>query len=723
MAPEQFDDVEACVDAIIDRVGPEIVLGTPLGIGKANHVVNELVDRAVEDPGIELDIWTALTLTKPSGTNALDTRLVEPMAERIFGDYPDLEYASMLKDDDLPDNIELHEFYFPPGEYLRSTTAQQSVRSVNYTHVLREIRRAGINVLVQLVGEGTIDGEHYYNLSSNADLSADLIPYLREQIDEGDGDGMIVGQVNRNLPFMYGDAPQPPEHFDAILDDAAYEFPLFAPPNLPVNTRDHLIGLRVSSLVADGGTVQIGIGSLGDAIAWAMQLRHEQNDAYRELLETFEAIEDARDLIASAGGLEPFDEGLYGGTEMFVEAFLHLIDSGIVDREVYDDAALQRTVNRGLAGPDRVDLEALDALVEEGAIDGQLTADDVRYLKDYGVLDEDVEWRNGKLDIEGRRVAPDLADDETRELLAEEGLGGGLEGGQLLHAGFFMGPRSFYESLCEMDEDLRRKLGMRSVMFTNHLYHHEELNRAQRLDARLINTGMKATVSGAVVSDGLEDNRVVSGVGGQFNFVNMAHELEGGRSIIMIRATRESEGTVESNIVWNYGHITIPRHLRDIIVTEYGVADLRGRPDAEVVAEMIKIADSRFQDELVEKAKSAGKLPDDWDVPPPYRNNTPEALDEWAEQVPDDLLPPFPYGTDMTETELDLARALRELKEKVEGREWRDLADTHSIPTALSIPDEADPYLERMDLDAPSGATERALRRLTVYALAEAEIL
>jgi hypothetical protein len=77
----------------------------------------------------------------------------------------------------------------------------------------------------------------------------------------------------------------------------------------------------------------------------------------------------------------------------------------------------------------------------------------------------------------------------------------------------------------------------------------------------------------------------------------------------------------------------------------------------------------------------------------------------------------------MTETELDLARALRQLHENVEGQKWRDLADLQSIPKALSVPDDAEPYLERMDLDDPSGARERGLRRLTSYALAEAGVI
>ena len=192
----------------------------------------------------------------------------------------------------------------------------------------------------------------------------------------------------------------------------------------------------------------------------------------------------------------------------------------------------------------------------------------------------------------------------------------------------------------------------------------------------------------------------------------------------MVRSTRESGGEVESNIVWNYGHITIPRHLRDILVTEYGVADLRGKSDWEVVAETIQIADSRFQDDLVAKAKEYGKLPADWEIPDAYRNNYPETLAEKAAEFSDgDLLPELPYGSDLTDLEVDWTKALTGLKEKVERRDWRELADMESLPKALFVPDEAEPYLERLDLDDPSGAREVALQRLAVYALAEADVI
>jgi hypothetical protein len=48
------------------------------------------------------------------------------------------------------------------------------------------------------------------------------------------------------------------------------------------------------------------------------------------------------------------------------------------------------------------------------------------------------------------------------------------------------------------------------------------------------------------------------------------------RAVTALNSTHESNGRTTSNIVWSYGHTTSPRHLRDIVVTEYGVADLRG---------------------------------------------------------------------------------------------------------------------------------------------------
>ena len=67
-----------------------------------------------------------------------------------------------------------------------------------------------------------------------------------------------------------------PNEFDFMLDSPATDFPLFAPPREPVSLADYAAGLHAASLVPDGGTLQIGIGSLGDAVAQALVLRQQQ---------------------------------------------------------------------------------------------------------------------------------------------------------------------------------------------------------------------------------------------------------------------------------------------------------------------------------------------------------------------------------------------------------------------------------------------------------------
>jgi acyl-CoA hydrolase len=756
--PATYDDPADCVDAIIDRLGTEIRVGAPLGIGKANHLLNALVHRAVENPDIDLEIWSALTLSPPDWDSALERRLVQPLADRLFDAYPRVEYDRLLQAGRLPENIEVHQFYYQPGKYIGNPTAQQFHHSVNYTHALETFQDADPNLLLQLVGVGELDGERYFNFGSNTDISQDLLASMLAERDREERDLMIVGQVNRNMPFMYGDAPVSPEKFDAVLDDEAYDFPLFAPPEEPISLSDYAIGLRVSALVPDGGTLQIGIGSLGTAIGRALELRHRDNDTYREAIDALGVREDAPALVDDWGGLDPFETGLYGATEMFVEAFLHLYDAGVLDRRVYDDPGIQRLAD---AGHEAVDVDTLDALLEHDVVPASLDAGAVDYLQRWGVFSAAVSYDSpsggtdgegggtdgegggtdgegggtdgegggtdgesggddGRLVVDGAAVPADLSRPETRAALAERGLGDSLADGKLLHAGFFLGSRTFYERLREMDDDERRQLAMCSVQFTNELYGREELKRRQRRDARFVNTGMKATATGAVVSDGLADGRVVSGVGGQFNFVNQAHELDDGRSVILVRATRESGGEVRSNIVWNYGHVTVPRHLRDIVVTEYGVADLHGKSDREVVAEMIGVADSRFQDDLVEQAKAAGKLPADWELPEQDRHNYPDsierALGEFRER---ETLPEFPYGRQLTEEELALGRALRGLQSDVEARNVRALADAGALRKTVQMPDAAGPYLERMGLAEPSTLRERALGRAVVLALAE----
>src|SRR5262249_24882904 len=105
--------------------------------------------------------------------------------------------------------------------------------------------------------------------------------------------------------------------------------------------------------------------------------------------------------------------------------------------------------------------------------------------------------------------------------------------GVILYAGFFLGSRAFYRALRETPHAMRAKLNMTSISFVNQLYGDEATKRRARVKARFVNNAMLATALGAVVSDGLENGQVVSGVGGQYDFVAQAFALEDARSIIM----------------------------------------------------------------------------------------------------------------------------------------------------------------------------------------------
>ncbi|HEY1152800.1 MAG TPA: acetyl-CoA hydrolase, partial [Pseudolabrys sp.] len=100
--PNMFTDADAIADAIIRDVGGPLVVGLPLGLGKANHIVNALYRRAANDRSLKLTFFSALTLEKPKPSSALEHRFIAPVIERLFGGYPDLAYAEALHAGTLP---------------------------------------------------------------------------------------------------------------------------------------------------------------------------------------------------------------------------------------------------------------------------------------------------------------------------------------------------------------------------------------------------------------------------------------------------------------------------------------------------------------------------------------------------------------------------------------------------------------------------------------------
>lgn len=716
-APLRFTAPDDCVEATFSRVGKHVVLGLPVAIGKPNTLVNAFVARALADSSLRLTIVTALSLRAPRGRSEIERRFIEPFSRRVFGDYPELEYLRLIERNQLPTNIEVLEFYLEPGAWLRNDHLQQHYLSTNYTHVARDVLRRGLNVIAQLVAAPPPDEAPagLLSLGSNADLTADLLPQIAARRAGGSSKPFaLIGQVHRDMPFMYGDALVTADTFDFLVQDPGTA--LFSPPNLPIPQTEHAIALNVSTLIRDGGTLQLGIGELGDGICYALQLRQEQPALYREVLESTGLLARHRRLIESEGGTAPFERGLYGCTEMLADGFLDLYRSGILKRRVYPSAKLQRLIDEGHID-EQVSLRTLDALSESGM--SRMSYADFQEFREVGLFRDDVEYDRGVLITpDGTQLRANFSDPEQRAQIAKTCLGESLRNGVLVDAGFFFGPKAFYAGLRNLPAVQRRMFAMRGISFVNELYGHEwELKCAQRRYARFVNTTMMVTGLGAAVSDALEDGRVVSGVGGQYNFVAMAHAMQEARSILCVRATRTAKGVVSSNIVWSYGHITVPRHLRDIVVTEYGIADLRGRTDREVVEALVSIMDSRFQRAFVSDAKRAGKLPKNWVVPEAARSNTPEQLTKkfapWRERG---LFPELPFGTDFSAEELVLAKALRSLQAATQSWSGRVRALLAAVMRGAPTPS-VQSHLVRMGLESANSLSQTMQRRFLTAAL------
>jgi acyl-CoA hydrolase len=719
--PRVFDDVAECVEDTLSRIGRNVVLALPLGIGKPNPLVNEFYRRARRDATISLKIFTALSLRAPQWRGELERRFLEPLVARLFGGCVPLDYVTDLHAGGVPENVQVVEFFLDPGALLSVPHSQQHYVSTNYTHVARDVASQGVNVIAQLLAKRSIDGRTEYSFGSNPDVTQDLLEHLAPQRRAG-RKVVVIGEVNRQMPFMLGPAAVGAETFDSLLEHPRYEYDLFAPPNQRLSTVDYAIGLYGAQLVRDGGTLQIGIGELGDAVVYGLQLRQQQNTEFREILAGLKAQERFGPTLDAIGGSAPFESGLYGCTEMFVDGFLDLYRSGVLRRRVYDDERIQRLLNEGVVS-ERVDENFFEALAGENFAD-PLTEAEFESLRKLGVFRRDCRYQRGRIEnSDGQYAAASFATPQARRELLALCAGRHLSGGTLLHGAFFLGPRGFYAALRDLPENERRQFSMCGVSFVNQLQGDDQnLKIAQRKNARFINSAMMMTLMGAAVSDGLADGRVVSGVGGQYNFVAMAHALPGGRSILALRSTRTKNARVSSNLLWNYGHTTIPRHLRDIVVTEYGVADLRGLTDQDAIAAMLNIADSRFQEGLMRAAQAAGKLRADHRIPDRHRNNTPRAVAErFILPRARGLFSEFPFGTDLTREEVVLAGALARLQERTAAA-WPRFKTIASAISGRGIPAEVKPYLDRMCLTAPKNRQEWLWQRLLVQELRTIDI-
>ena len=140
--------------------------------------------------------------------------------------------------------------------------------------------------------------------------------------------------------------------------------------------------------------------------------------------------------------------------------------------------------------------------------------------------------------------------------------------------------------------DRNSKLVLRSPRYT-----HDALVLGNFRRFIAINGALEVDLTGQVNAE-TAGGRHVGLVGGQMDFVRAANRAPEGRSIIALPAT--SRDRKRSRIVARLedGVVTTPRAEADCVVTEFGIAELKGRTLAERVGALIAIADPAFRQDL-----------------------------------------------------------------------------------------------------------------------------
>jgi acyl-CoA hydrolase/RimJ/RimL family protein N-acetyltransferase len=118
-----------------------------------------------------------------------------------------------------------------------------------------------------------------------------------------------------------------------------------------------------------------------------------------------------------------------------------------------------------------------------------------------------------------------------------------------------------------------------------------------------INSALEVDLTGQVCADSL-GYKFYSGIGGQVDFIRGAKRSLGGKAIICIPSTAV-DGTI-SRIVPQLSEgsgVVTTRGDVDVIITEYGLANMYGKTIRERVLSLIAIADPKFRNELLDAAK------------------------------------------------------------------------------------------------------------------------
>ena len=154
-------------------------------------------------------------------------------------------------------------------------------------------------------------------------------------------------------------------------------------------------------------------------------------------------------------------------------------------------------------------------------------------------------------------------------------------------ASLALGSRKLYDYM-----DYRKDLVLKDVAWTN-----APFRIAQNPKVMSINSAVEVDLTGQVCADSV-GTRIISGVGGQHDFMYGGSLSEGGKTFIAIPSMTEKGVSKINPVLAEGAGVVTTRHMVQNIVTEYGVAQLRGKTIAERARALIEIAHPSVREEL-----------------------------------------------------------------------------------------------------------------------------
>jgi acyl-CoA hydrolase len=228
---ELYDSKKITVAEALSLIksGDEIVTGfaglEPMALLESLHTIKDSVS--------DITVWLSLSM----------------------GDY------TFFNNPEMKNTFQTNSFFFGSGLRKAHNLGTVSLQPVHlHNGFVRKVQVKAPNVFIGTVS--TMDRHGYCRTSLSA-------LYEKTFIENAD---LVIMEVNPNLPIVGGDTEIPIDAIDYIVE---VDRPIPVLPAAPISENDRIIGGYVASLVNDGDTIQLGIGSIPNAAAQAFMGKHD----------------------------------------------------------------------------------------------------------------------------------------------------------------------------------------------------------------------------------------------------------------------------------------------------------------------------------------------------------------------------------------------------------------------------------------------------------------